>query len=227
MSDQRIAYTEYMIGANHPSLADTLNRLVQVEHNADGTHKQMTMGAGSSLDVASGKTVNIDDDVTVAAELHVTAATHLDEAVAMSSKAPKTTTIAGDGTAGRVIRISTVKISKGTNSNTLKIEMANVWNGDSFAAVDNIPKDDIYYGNVKQYGSSGMLTIRAAGLSGNVIAVLSAWVNHDTALTWKNFSVAASGNNLVLNFDNAWGWVDLTTIAAGNIINVGIVYITS
>ena len=36
MSDQRIAYTEYMIGSGHPTLADTLNRLALVEHNVDG-----------------------------------------------------------------------------------------------------------------------------------------------------------------------------------------------
>lgn len=38
MADQRIQYTEYMVGANHPSLPDTLNRLTLVEHNTDGTH---------------------------------------------------------------------------------------------------------------------------------------------------------------------------------------------
>lgn len=44
MSDQRIQYTEKMVGAGHPSLADTLNRVTLVEHNNDGTHK--TTGAG-------------------------------------------------------------------------------------------------------------------------------------------------------------------------------------
>lgn len=38
MADQRIQYTEKMVGAGHPLLEDTLNRLVLVEHNADGTH---------------------------------------------------------------------------------------------------------------------------------------------------------------------------------------------
>ena len=39
MADQRIQYTEEMVGAAHPSKADTLNRLGIVEHNNDGTHK--------------------------------------------------------------------------------------------------------------------------------------------------------------------------------------------
>lgn len=38
MADQRIAYTEKMIGAGHPTLADTLNRLSMIEHKADGSH---------------------------------------------------------------------------------------------------------------------------------------------------------------------------------------------
>ena len=48
MADQRIQYTEYMVGAGHPTKADTLNRHANVEHNADGTHK-MTGGAAGVL----------------------------------------------------------------------------------------------------------------------------------------------------------------------------------
>ncbi len=40
MVDQRIQYTEEMVGAGHPSKADTLNRLDLIEHNTDGTHKE-------------------------------------------------------------------------------------------------------------------------------------------------------------------------------------------
>ena len=39
MSDQRIQSTERMVGANHPTLSDTLNRLALVGHNLDGSHK--------------------------------------------------------------------------------------------------------------------------------------------------------------------------------------------
>ncbi len=38
MADQRIQYTEEMVGAGHPTKADTLNRLMLVEHGTDGTH---------------------------------------------------------------------------------------------------------------------------------------------------------------------------------------------
>jgi len=39
MTDITIKYTEKMVGAGHPSLADTLNRFMLVEHEVDGTHK--------------------------------------------------------------------------------------------------------------------------------------------------------------------------------------------
>ena len=49
MADQRIQATENMIGANHPSLTDTLNRLTEVEHNTDGTHKVITGSPAATL----------------------------------------------------------------------------------------------------------------------------------------------------------------------------------
>ena len=44
-----------------------------------GTNTFNITNGTASLDVAAGKTVNIDDDVTVAAELHVEAATHVNQ----------------------------------------------------------------------------------------------------------------------------------------------------
>jgi hypothetical protein len=38
MADLRIQYSEEMVGANHPTKADTLSRSFLVEHNPDGTH---------------------------------------------------------------------------------------------------------------------------------------------------------------------------------------------
>lgn len=38
MADQRIQYTEKVVGYGHPTLPDTLNRALMVEHNPDGTH---------------------------------------------------------------------------------------------------------------------------------------------------------------------------------------------
>lgn len=38
MADQRIQYTEEMVGYGHPTKADTLNRLALVDHGTDGQH---------------------------------------------------------------------------------------------------------------------------------------------------------------------------------------------
>ena len=39
MADQRILYSEEMVGANHATKADTLNRLTVVDHEQNGGHK--------------------------------------------------------------------------------------------------------------------------------------------------------------------------------------------
>ncbi|MBI5586821.1 MAG: hypothetical protein HY889_00465, partial [Deltaproteobacteria bacterium] len=51
MTDQRIQYLEEMVGAGHPTKADTLNRLAVVEHNNDGTHKALTQVKDPWIDV--------------------------------------------------------------------------------------------------------------------------------------------------------------------------------
>ena len=61
MSDQRFLATENVIGANHPTLSDTINRLALVEHNNDGTHKQTALG--SSINTATAKTAPVDADL--------------------------------------------------------------------------------------------------------------------------------------------------------------------
>ena len=43
MADQRIQYAEEVVGAGHPTKADTLNRRGDVEHATDGTHKLPTV----------------------------------------------------------------------------------------------------------------------------------------------------------------------------------------
>ena len=42
MSDVRIQYTENMVGANHPTLPDTLNRALMIEHANSGAHANIT-----------------------------------------------------------------------------------------------------------------------------------------------------------------------------------------
>lgn len=61
MADQRILASENLIGALHPTLTDTLNRLTLVEHNTDGTHKASITG----LTVTATKTLSALDNITL------------------------------------------------------------------------------------------------------------------------------------------------------------------
>lgn len=51
MADQRAQWTEAAVGANHPTKADTINRLALVEHNNDGTHAKLTQVKDPYVDV--------------------------------------------------------------------------------------------------------------------------------------------------------------------------------
>lgn len=51
MSDLRIHFDEEMVGSEHPTKPDTLNRLVLGEHNPDGTHDKVTRVTDPWIDV--------------------------------------------------------------------------------------------------------------------------------------------------------------------------------
>ena len=59
MTDVRIQNTEEMVGAGHTTKSDTLNRMMLIEHNTDGTHKALTKVTDPYVDVrafGSGRT---------------------------------------------------------------------------------------------------------------------------------------------------------------------------
>lgn len=49
MSSQIIEHTERMVGSGHGMKADTLNRALLIEHNADGTHKAAIIGRNAVI----------------------------------------------------------------------------------------------------------------------------------------------------------------------------------
>ena len=55
MADQRIQYTEEMVGNGHPTKPDTLNRHAAVEHNTDGAHKDITSYVSAATTILAGK----------------------------------------------------------------------------------------------------------------------------------------------------------------------------
>jgi hypothetical protein len=169
------------------------------------------------LVITAGKTITVTQD------------TALDEAVAMSSKAPKTATIAGDGTAGRVLRIAQLSIADGTAANTLTCSLSSVFNGDIISETDNIAKNATT-GNFSLSADGTALTIQSAGLAGEAIAVLAAAITYDNSgITTLRERVYAGATNIVvlLGIDTAAGFVDLTTIAADHQWYIVITYLTS
>jgi len=79
--------------------------------------------------------------------------------------------IGGDGTAGRILRLSYLEIDDGTNANTLKCKLSNRWNGDTTAETDNIAKGATT-GDFSLSADGETLTIKASGLTGNALGTL-------------------------------------------------------
>lgn len=72
MADQRVLYTEELVGATHPTKTDVVNRLSLVEHNNDGTHKTLAQNVqywattGGVTVTSGGTTISTHDMGTVA-----------------------------------------------------------------------------------------------------------------------------------------------------------------
>lgn len=86
----------------------------------DGTNTFNLTNGTASLDVAAGKTVNIDDDVTVSAELHVEAATHVNQDLTTDS----VTVAFGALTVPSIIAPAASLIIKPTTDATTAIQVA-------------------------------------------------------------------------------------------------------
>jgi len=63
MADQRIAYTEEMVGSGHPTKNDTLNRHGLVEHETDGTHQKAISHLTASRAVLTDASKKLVSDV--------------------------------------------------------------------------------------------------------------------------------------------------------------------
>lgn len=171
--------------------------------------------ASITLTGTDGKTITVTQD------------TSLDEAVAMSSKAPKTDTIKGDGTAGRVLRISHIIIDNGTTGVGLKCTTTSVWNGDANSEQDNIAKGATT--GVWTLSANGTsLTLLNTGLQGDCVAVLGYFFVDQRCGTDITF-VALASSGLFLICRQALGGVglDLTTLVDTGVIAFYVVYLTS
>uniref|UniRef100_A0A6M3K3B9 Uncharacterized protein n=1 Tax=viral metagenome TaxID=1070528 RepID=A0A6M3K3B9_9ZZZZ len=133
-----------------------------------------------------------------------------------------------DGTVGRVLRRFRLTIADGTNAATIKPKTANLWNGDAVAEENNLAKSGDT-GNFSLDVTGSVLTIDAAGLTGNAIAQLDTTVIYNASATDLNARGAVAGNNLTILFTNSTtaAALDLTTLVDTGEIRLDISYITS
>lgn len=136
------------------------------------------------------------------------------------------TTIHGDGTAGRVRRGIRLIIDDGTDASTLKCTVESSWNGDTIATTDNIVKDDTT-GNFTLDSNGKILTIEAAGLSGNVKHV-QAFLDANDSGTPLFPSGLATSNDIAIRLRANAGGVpqDMTVLVDTGPVYLEITYIT-
>lgn len=132
--------------------------------------------------------------------------------------------ILGGEVVGRVLRVSKILIQPGTDPNTCKCEVTNIWNGDSAATQDNIEKG----GSETNFTLSADGTIvgfRDAAITGTVQGVAGSVIQSDTSgLSINSCDAFAGGGNISFRFGDGSIWVDLTGIASA--LRVSFTYIT-
>jgi hypothetical protein len=121
-----------------------------------------------------------------------------------SGKTALDSAIRGDGTPGRVLRISTILVEDGTDAAHIKATMQSRWNGDTHAVVDNIGKDDVVTGSYWSLNAAGtQLTLVAAGITGVFVFPLPITVIYNTTGTAISCYGVNSAGNILLSFYNA------------------------
>ena len=135
--------------------------------------------------------------------------------------------ISGDGTAGRVLRDSYLKVEDGTNANTLKCTLVSRWNGDAIAETDNIAKGATT-GNFTLHASGYQLTIEAAGLSGNAVAVLSCSPHANTSTVVLDPDGTVTSNDIIITFYGATdgSLLDATVLVDTGSFRIRLTYLT-
>ena len=126
-----------------------------------------------------------------------------------------------------MLRIADLLIQDGTNANTLKITMRQVWNGDTAALTDNVAKGGTT-GIYNLSAGGGDLKILDAGITGTVVGLLLGdFLNISDLTTIANCHPSISGADIVFSHTTANGTeVDLTAITT-NYIVITFLYITS
>ena len=139
--------------------------------------------------------------------------------------------ISGDGTAGRVLRRTTLEISDATTATEIKLQTYDIWNGDANAAQDDLGKGETQ-GVFTLNGDGDVITIEATGLTGNCVSVLATEIYYNDCETSLTVHGGATANDIVLSFwgePDASSAIDLTTLVDTGVspmIRLSITYLT-
>lgn len=137
------------------------------------------------------------------------------------------TAIIGSATPGLVYRKSRFKLENGTDADTLKLEFANIWNGDTIAWTDNVAKGATT-GHYILNGAGTLLHVKHAGLS-DVVMFASASIIYNSTNVNVNAYVLEDNDNIYIRFPKAADgtYQDLTALVDTGVIHLTIKYLTA
>ena len=176
----------------------SLNEPIVTTTATAGSNAERVLTAGSGITVTDG---GANTTITVAAD------------------------IAGDATAGRVMRFGYIVIDNGTNVNTIKCTFYNRWNADDIPTQDNISPASTSGGF--SLGSMGYeLRVEADSLSGNVVAAMGK-IDENSTGTAYTVQLKANLNDIriyVLNLNASLQ--DLTSLVDSGSLRIAMIYVT-
>lgn len=176
-ADQRILYTERVVGAGHPTFSDTLNRHGLVEHNNDGTHNLLTQVTDPYIDVrAYGADPTGVADSTTAIQAAIDAA-QVTVSATFGINVPSVYFPAGTyAISSQITKKSAPWIGDGIDNTTFK------WNGNNSTVA------------IVQDGTS------RGGVSATGIEKMSFYEGSAKPLDWLQIEIAPSGFGVDVGF---------------------------
>ena len=133
--------------------------------------------------------------------------------------------LTGDGTAGRLLRVSRLTIEDATQATKVKCTMASIYNGDTIAAEDNIAKSG---GTLYELDATGSkVHLPATGITGNASHVLMANCvdNGSGNIFYIDPTIVSNGITLEFQLNDSTAY-DLTSAVDTGTIVVDIIYLT-
>ena len=135
--------------------------------------------------------------------------------------------ISGDGTAGRLLRVSRLTIEDATQASKIKCTLANIFNGDAISAENNLAKSgDTGSFNLDSTGSQ--VHIESGGITGSATHVLMANIvdNGSGNIIYCKPSIVSNGITLEFQLNDSSAYVLTSAVDTGTII-IDIIYLTT